>query len=243
MKYKCIIVEDEPLAQDILQKYIAAFSSLQLVGCFDNASAALSYLNENTIDIVLLDINMPELSGIEFLKILKVKPQIILTTAYAEHALEGYEYAVCDYLLKPIRYERFLKAINVAIERIGRKDNHPAAMPLHLPANDHLFIKEENNVHKVDFQSILYIEAMGNYLKIHSSDRKTIITRATISSIESQLPTSAFLRVHKSYIVSMTAITRITQGLLFIENESIPIGATFKQEVMKKIKAIGIQLK
>ena len=239
MKYKCIIVEDEPLAQDILKKYIAAFSSLQLCESFDNASAALSYLNENVIDIVLLDINMPELSGIEFLKILKVKPQIILTTAYAEHALEGYEYAVCDYLLKPIRYERFLKAINVAIERIGRKDDSFAELTLHPPAADHLFIKEENNIHKVDFQSINYIEAMGNYLRIFS-DRKTIITRGTISSIESQLPIPLFLRVHKSYIVSLRAITRIAQGFLFVDNVSIPIGATYKQEVMKKIRAIGI---
>lgn len=243
MKYKCIIVEDEPLAQDILQKYIAAYSLLQLVECFDNASAALSYLNENTVDIVLLDINMPELSGIEFLKILKVKPQIIFTTAYAEYALEGYEYAVSDYLLKPIRYERFLKAINIAIERIGTKALASAAPPLIPPATDHLFIKEENNIHKVDFQSILYVEAMGNYLKIFSTGRKPIITRGTISSIESQLPISLFLRVHKSYIVSLNAITKIAQGLLYVDQVSIPIGATYKQEVIKKLKAIGIQFK
>lgn len=237
MRYSCIIVEDEILAQDILVKYINAFSSLQFLHVFDNASEALAYLNDHTVDIIFLDINMPELSGIKFLKLAKGKPQIILTTAYSEYALEGYEYAVCDYLLKPIRYERFLKAVNIAIERIGK----PAIENLHsndqLP--DHMFIKEDQQVHKINFDSLLYIQGMGNYLKVFLADKKIIITRTTIIEIEEQLPVNLFLRIHKSYIISMKSIGKISFGQIDIDGKLIPIGATYKQEVMKKIKAIG----
>ncbi|HEX5024940.1 MAG TPA: LytTR family DNA-binding domain-containing protein [Agriterribacter sp.] len=230
MKYSCIIVEDELLAQNVMEKYIQAFSVLNLVRAFSNASEALAYLNENHVDIVFLDINMPELSGIEFLKIMKGKPQVILTTAYPEYALEGYEYAVCDYLLKPIRYERFLKAVNTAIERIGKP------VVTRQPAADHIFVKEDQQVYKIDFASVLYIQGMGNYLKFYLTGKKPIITRHTIAEIEEQLPEQLFLRVHKSYIVSLNAITKMAYGQLYINHVEIPIGVTYKQGVMKKIK-------
>ncbi|MEO8771764.1 MAG: LytTR family DNA-binding domain-containing protein [Ferruginibacter sp.] len=238
MRYSCIIVEDEVLAQDILVKYIHAFSSLQLVQTFGNASEALAYLNDNTVDIIFLDINMPELSGIEFLKLVKGKPQIIITTAYSEYALEGYEYAVCDYLLKPIRYERFLKAVNIAIERIGKHVVQNLSSNEQLPG--HLFIKEDQQVHKISFDNLLYIQGMGNYLKVFLADKKVIVTRTTIIEIEEQLPANLFSRVHKSFIVSLKAISKISFGQIDIDAVLIPIGATYKQEVMKKIKAVGI---
>jgi two-component system LytT family response regulator len=238
MKHSCIIVEDEILAQDILVKYIHAFSSLQLVKTFSNASEALSFLNDHTVDIIFLDINMPELSGIEFLKLLKRKQQVILTTAYSRYAMEGYEYAVCDYLLKPIRYERFLKAVNTAIERIAK----PVIDELLIndATQSHLFIKEDQQVHKINFDELLFIQGMGNYLKLFLADKKLIITRTTIIEIEEQLPQHLFLRVHKSYIVSLKAIGKIAHAQIDIDGTLIPIGATYKQEVMKKIKTIGL---
>lgn len=239
MTYSCIIVEDEVLAQDILVKYIHAFSSLQLVKIFSNASEALSFLNDRTVDIIFLDINMPELSGIEFLKLLKRKQQVILTTAYSEYALEGYEYAVCDYLLKPIRYERFLKAVNIAIERISKPVVENVLV--NEPVQDHLFIKEDQQVHKINFDNLLYIQGMGNYLKIFLDDKKVIVTRTTIIEIEEQLPQHLFFRVHKSYIVSLKAIGKISHAQIDIDGTLIPIGATYKQEVMKKIKTVGVK--
>ncbi len=221
MRYSCIIVEDEVLAQDILVKYINAFSSLQLVHVFGNSSEALAYLNDNTIDIIFLDINMPELSGIEFLKLSKGKQQVIITTAYSEYALEGYEYAVCDYLLKPIRYERFLKAVNIAIVRIGKPAVENLSSTKQLPG--YLFIKEDQQVHKIDFDNLLYIQGMGNYLKVFLADKKVIITRTTIIEIEEQLPGNLFLRIHKSYIVSLKTINKISFEQINIDGVHIPL--------------------
>lgn len=238
MKYSCIIVEDEILAQDVLEKYINAFSSLSLIKSFGNASEALAYLNDQSIDIIFLDVNMPELSGIDFLKILENKPQVILTTAYSEYALQGYEYSICDYLLKPIRYERFLKAVNVAIERIEKRG--PDQQTVKHTLTDHIFIKENQQVHKIGFDAMLFIQAMGNYLKIFLKNKRVIVTRATINEIEKQLPGELFLRVHKSYIISLNAINKISGSLVYIDGDTIRIGTTYKQEVMKRIKELGI---
>ncbi len=235
MALKCLIVEDEKLAQDVLIKYISLIPSLQLVHCSSSGSDAISYLHTNNIDLIFLDINMPELSGIEFLKTLLNPPHVIITTAYSEYALEGYEYSVCDYLLKPIRYERFIKAINKVID-LDKQSTIPSLNQSLTPTIDYLFIKEDNLVQKIFFKDLLYVQAFGNYLKIFFKENKTIVTRSTLTDIESQLPGNLFLRVHKSFIVAINSIDKISYNQIHIKETAIPIGTTYKQEVLKKIK-------
>ncbi|MBC7864542.1 MAG: response regulator transcription factor [Bacteroidia bacterium] len=235
MQLRCLIVEDEKLAQDVLKKYISLIPTLQLMQCCNNASEAISYLHSNTIDLIFLDINMPELNGIDFLKTLQNPPHIIITTAYSEFALDGYEYSVCDYLLKPIRYERFVKAINKVTER--NKQLSSAENPIQpVSIADHFFLKEDSTTHKILFTDLLYLQAFGNYLKVFIRDSKTVVTRATLTEIETQLPETLFLRVHKSYIVAMNAINKIQYNQIFIGENVIPVGTTFKHEVLKRVK-------
>ena len=235
MQLKCLIVEDEKLAQDVLKKYISLIPSLQLIKSCNNASEAIAYLHSNKVDLIFLDINMPELSGIEFLKTLQNPPHVIITTAYSEYALEGYEYSVCDYLLKPIRYERFLKAINKVID-LEKKQAFELTDKKTEEVNEFIFIKEENTVHKIFHKNLLFIQAFGNYLKIFTSDGKMIVARITLTEVESQLPSSLFLRVHKSYIVAIQAIEKIKQNEIYMNGKILPLGATYKQEVLKKVR-------
>lgn len=238
MLIKCIIVEDEKLAQDVLQKYIALIPTLQLVNVCSSASEAISFLHSNTVDLIFLDINMPELNGIDFLKTLQHPPHIIITTAYSEFALEGYEYSVCDYLLKPIRYERFIKAVNVVMERNNNKKQLDEN--LNSSANetlDYIFIKEDYIMHKIFFNDLIFIQAYGNYLKIYTTYNKTIVARVTLTEVESQLPNDLFLRVHKSYLVNIKSIDKIHHNDIYIQDKIIPLGTTYKQEVLKKIKS------
>lgn len=234
---KCIIVEDEKLAQDVLQKYISLIPTLQLVAVCSSASEAITYLHTNTVDLIFLDINMPELNGIDFLKTLQHPPNIIITTAYSEFAIEGYEYSVCDYLLKPIRYERFVKAINVVIERSTNKNKTDKSLDTALDeTNDFIFIKEDHIIHKVFFNDLMYIQAYGNYLKIFTTSDKTIVARVTLTEVESQLPNHLFLRVHKSYLVGIKSIDKIHHNEIYIQDKIISLGMTYKQDVLKKIK-------
>ena len=234
---KCIIVEDEKLAQDVLKNYIGHIPSLKLLNCFNNSSSAFSYIHSNDVDLIFLDINMPQLSGIDFLKTLPKQYQVIITTAYSEHALEGYEYSVCDYLLKPIRYERFLKAINKVLELNKRQDKliTNGDTP---NTEDHIFIKEDHVVHKIFFKDLLYVEAFGNYIKIYTRGPKPILARATLTEMELQLPSDLFLRVHKSYIVGIHQVDKIETNDLVIAAKKIPFGATYRQETRKKFRSL-----
>lgn len=231
MKLKCIIVEDETPAQEVLKQYIASVSSLELTGAFFSASDAIAYLHENQADLIFLDINMPVLSGIEFLRVLHNPPAVIITTAYASYALEGYEYDVADYLLKPIRYERFLKAVNKVI---GGSNRTPPAQPEPAETVTYLFIREDHTVHKIEFSTLQYVQAMGNYLRIFVQGQKPIITRSTLADIAAQLPEDRFLRIHKSYIVALSGIEKITYNQVHVAGTVIPIGTTYRQEVLKK---------
>lgn len=237
MSLKCLIVEDEKLAQDVLLKYISLIPSLELVQCCSSASEAISFLHITAIDLIFLDINMPELNGIEFLKTLQNPPHIIITTAYSEYALEGYEYSVCDYLLKPIRYERFLKAINKVMDLEKQISSSVVHQPA-IPDNDCLFIKQDHLIKKIFFKDLLYVQAFGNYLKLFINESKTIVTRATLTDIASQLPDNLFLRVHKSYIVAINSIDKISYNQIHIKESTISIGTTYRQEVLKKIKVL-----
>jgi len=229
MKIKCIVVDDEPLAQRILEKYIAALSSLELVKKCNNALEAMSFLHQHQVDLMFLDIKMPELTGIEFLKTLTHPPQIIITTAYSEYALEGYEYSVTDYLLKPFSFERFLKAVNKVMVKTG-EIRHIPSTPNDATVNDFIFLKADKISHKILFSEIRYIEGCGNYIKVFTTN-KMLMVAETMTALEKKLPPKSFLRTHKSYIVSITKIDQIEGNMIRVGNKSIPIGKMYKMRV------------
>lgn len=228
MKIKCIVVDDEPLAQRVLEKYISSLSSLELLKKCNNALEAMSFLHQNEVDLMFLDIKMPELTGIEFLKILTHPPQIIITTAYSEYALEGYEYSVTDYLLKPFSYKRFLKAVNKVIDK--KIENNSILPASREPADDFIFLKADKIDHKILFSEIKYIEGYGNYIKVFTNN-KMLMVAETMTTIEKNLPTEIFVRTHKSFIVSIKKIDQIEGNIIRIGKSIIPIGNFYKRHV------------
>jgi len=227
-RYKCIIIEDEPLAQNILKKYIADHPSLELVSICSNALEAQTILSQQTIQLIFLDINLPKLSGINFIKTLLHSPLIIFTTAYPEFAVEGFELNAIDYLLKPFSFERFLKAVNKALEKLN--------VPVTQNNSESLFVflKVDKKIHKVDLDSIFYIEAIGDYMKVVTSTGQLIINE-TMKKLQESLPANFFIRVHKSFIISRNKINFIEGNFVQVEDKSIPIGATYRNEVLAAI--------
>ena len=234
MELKCLIVDDEVLAQDVIEKYIANIPTLKLVGKCDNAVEAISFLHNNAVDLLFLDLNMPELSGLEMLKTLTNPPKVILTTAYSEYALESYEYGVVDYLLKPIKLERFIKAVNKVVEQfnipIEPDENHVKQQ------NQSIFLKEDQVTYQLNLNDILFIEAYGNYLKVHTKE-KVYVTRDTMHDMENKLPEEMFLRVHKSYIVSLSNIDSVSGNRVYINKQEIPVGEMYKLALKQKIES------
>jgi DNA-binding LytR/AlgR family response regulator len=228
-KAKVLIVDDEPLAQKVLQRFISLVDSLELVGLCSNAIEASNALRNQPVDI-----RMPELSGLDLLKIIKNPPKVILTTAYAEHALEGYEFGVIDYLVKPIAFDRFLRAINKVVPTL--QANTPPLMPTPvLKLSNYLFVKSDRKIYKIDYPEIKYVEAFGNYVKIHTT-HKIVLAQETLTNLEKSLPAEHFLRIHKSYIVSIHFINLVDGNSLFVENVELPIGQLYKQRVYEMLK-------
>lgn len=235
----CIVVDDEPLAKDLIKSYILKTNNLNLLQCFTNPFKALNFLLNNKVDLIMLDINMPELNGIQLLKSLPYQPLVIFTTAYSEYGAESYEYSAIDYLLKPFKYDRFMRAINklpknndhLLIDLNGEKSSN---------CQDILFVKSGTQLHKIQLDQIRYIEAKGNYIYIHLT-HKNIMTLASMNDILKQLPESGFLRIHKSYIVSMKHIDIIEKHQLFIKETAIPIGVTFREFFHQKIVQLGYE--
>lgn len=228
-RYKCIIIEDEPLAQNILKKYIADHPSLELVAICPDALEAQSILTQQNIHLIFLDINLPKLSGINFIKTLIHPPLVIFTTAYPEFAVEGFELNAIDYLLKPFSFERFIKAVNKVIEKLNASlQNNIAA------SNPFIFLKADKKNHKIDLESIQYIEAIGDYMKV-VTDSVQLIINETMKKMQEELPAHLFIRVHKSFIISRNRIKYIEGNYVQIEDKSIPIGATYKNEVLASI--------
>jgi len=231
MKLKCIIIDDEPIARKVLQEFIEEIDYLELLGQAESPLKAISLLNENDIDIVFLDINMPKINGIDFLKNSRLKAKIIMTTAYAEYAVEAYGLDVLDYLVKPIAFERFLKACNKAKEA----GKIMTITPDHSgKANDHFFIKCNNQIEKVFYDDLVYAEAMLNYVMLYTNSKKMMVY-VTIKSLEEQLPASVFLKVHKSFIVNINKIKSIEGNILDIGNEKITISQSLQQKVISEI--------
>jgi DNA-binding LytR/AlgR family response regulator len=228
---KCLIVDDEPPAREIIRTYIEQVSSLQLAGECANAIQAFSVLQQQSVDLIFLDIRMPQLNGNDFLKTLKNPPKIILTTAYSEYALEGYELNAIDYLMKPIPFDRFLKAVNKAYQHTEIATSLPVETEAK-QTDSFVYFRADRKMVKVTLQDIFYIESMKDYIKVFTKNG-TIITKQSISSVEAMLPEKEFIRTHRSFIVSTKHIKSYTAELIEISNTEIPIGKLFKNEVMK----------
>jgi len=233
-KFRCLIVDDEELAQDVIEQYIESMPMLEVSGKCRNAPEAIGYLFKRNVDILFLDINMPEINGLEMLRTLNNPPKVILTTAYSEFALEGYEYGVVDYLLKPIRFDRFVKAVNRAMEQLYVKEYPAIDAEQHAGEPECLFIKEDHITHNIEFSRIMFIQAYGNYLKIYTAD-KTYVVRETLHDIVRKLPEKYFIRVHKSYVVSFRKIKKIMGNVIYIDDHEIPIGNVFKSELAARL--------
>ena len=223
---KCLIVEDEPLAQNILKKYIGDHPSLELVATCTDALEAQLILNKQSIHLIFLDINLPKLSGINFLKSLLQSPLIIFTTAYPEFAVEGFELNAVDYLLKPFSFERFLKAVNKVIEKLNN-----SSLPKKEEIDAFIFFKSDKKIHKVDLESIHYIEAVGDYMKV-ITDSGQLLINETMKNLQEELPARSFIRVHKSFIISRNRIKFIEWNYIQVANKNIPIGATYRNDVL-----------
>lgn len=224
---KYLIVDDEPLAHELIEEFCSMLPHLELAKNCYNALEAMQYLNEQTVDIMFLDLNMPKLKGFDFLRTLSHPPQVIVTTAYQEFALEGYELNVADYLLKPFSFDRLVKAINKAI---GPKQER--AETVSSPSKERFFVKGDKKYHQIAIDDILYIEAYGNYTKLHLTD-EMIISHEKISEFESTLLPQKFLRVHKSFIVAKDKIKLIEGNRIKIQDHEIPIGQTYRSMVNK----------
>lgn len=233
MKLSCIIVDDEPVARKVLEEYIEDIDFLQLAAKAENPVKASALLNSHKIDLMFLDINMPRMSGIEFLRTSINLPMTIMTTAYTEYALEGFELDVIDYLVKPFSSDRFLKACTKAKEYYDLK-NKPAEIVSSAPAQDYFFVKCDGKIEKVLHDELVYVEAMLNYIVLHTENRKMIVY-LTIKGIEAQLPANLFLKIHKSTIINISKIKTIEGNAIDIGKAKVLISQNLHDTVMKLI--------
>ena len=231
MAIKCIIVDDEPLAIEIVESYVNRIDHLQLQGTFRNAVQAFAYLQEHSVDLIFLDIQMPKLSGIDFLKTLKNPPKVIFTTAFRDYAIDGFELEVIDYLLKPIPFERFLKAVAKVMHQQATATPSPQKKP-DVSTDDYVYFKVDKKMIKTKMAAVLYIESIKDYVKVRT-DEKEIITQQKISYLEESLPREQFLRIHRSFIVNIDKIDAYSATDVEIGKHSIPIGRNYKNDVMK----------
>ncbi|MBL7923082.1 MAG: response regulator transcription factor [Bacteroidia bacterium] len=225
-KYTCIIIEDEPLALEKTKDFVGKLPFLQLSASFDNALDGLAYLNSHKTDLLFLDINMDELSGIELLESTAISSQVIITTAYPEYALKGYELKITDYLLKPFTFNRFVQAVNKAIENLSRRN-------VETPP-EFIFVKTENRLEKVMLNDIVYIEGMRDYRRIHTESRR-IMTLQNFSEFEKLIPSSVVCRVHKSYMVALSKIISVERSRIKIADQLIPVSDTYKDTFFQLI--------
>jgi two-component system, LytTR family, response regulator len=237
---KCVILDDEPLAVELISTYINETDNLQLAFASTNAFEAIQYIQKNDVDIVFLDMQMPELTGIQVLKIIGTGYKVIFTTAYTDYALDGYEYNITDYLLKPISFERFTKAIEKLnqnnITHVSWDTNHGNHGNHGMRSEDgFIFIKSDNKMIKINLQEILFIEGLKDYLSIQTTTEK-LITLQNLKTFEQYLNPQQFMRVHKSYIVALNKIDTIERNRIFIDVHVIPIGDTYRDAFLKRIE-------
>lgn len=226
-----ILVDDEPLAQEIVETHISKFPNLRLIAKCNNAVEALQALKEHNIDLIFLDIQMPQISGIDFLKTLPTPPKVILTTAFSEYAMDGYDLNVVDYLLKPISFDRFAKAVNKAI---SQEQTDSEVLTSSKESADYIFVKADKKLIKIHFNDIFYIEGLKDYVILHTPTGR-IVTLQTMKSLETKLPQGLFMRVHRSYIVNLGNITIIEGNTIQINKKIIPIGKNYKETLLDMV--------
>lgn len=232
----CIIVDDEPMAREILEIHLQKIDSTHIVSSCKNAIEAFNVVSSQQIDLVFLDINMPEISGLSFAKSINKNIKVIFTTAYREYAVEGFDLKAVDYLLKPISFERLLQAVNKFLDEtitINLAENKEFLND----KSDFIFVRSDRKMVKINFNDIHYIESLGDYLKIHLPN-KIIITRETITSIEAKLPKNDFLRIHRSFIISIYKIESFTNEYIEIKDKAIPISRSYKKEVLYRLENV-----
>lgn len=231
---KVLIVDDEPLAQDVLETYIEQIPDIELAGKCNNAIEASSFLNEHEVDLILLDIQMPQLTGIEFVKSLSNPPLIVFTTAYPNYAVDGFELDAVDYLLKPISMERFLKALNKVRTHLQSSSGHDK----HDYDEDFFFVKADKKLVKVKYSDILYIEGLKDYVIIRMEEGR-VITLQTMKSLEEKLPSNKFMRIHRSYIVALDKIQALVGNMVEImekgQTKHLPVGKNYRDELLELI--------
>ncbi len=231
MKIKTIAIDDEPLALKLVEEYIAKTPFLELSGTFDNPLDAVDFLSDHEIDLILLDIQMPDLTGIEFSKTLQNSPKIIFTTAYERYAIDGFRLNAVDYLLKPFSYAEFLNAVQKAKRQIEFETEDSRALPTIETNNQFMFLKSEYKIRRIEFNNIDYIEGLKDYAKVflHGED-KPILSLTTIKSLEQKLPESQFMRVHRSFIVNLNRIETIERSRIIFGKTYIPVSDQYKEK-------------
>ncbi len=235
---RCLVVDDEELARTLLENYIGRLPHLELAGKCKDPLEAMQVLQSEPVDLLFLDIQMPGLTGVEFLRTLKSKPIVIFTTAYPDYALEGYSLDVTDYLLKPFSFERFVQAVNKASELLRLKNGKPSLSSAESQAatngKDFILVKSEHKIHRIKYDDILFIESMREYVAYYTPNGR-ILSLGSLKGLEEELPADRFIRTHKSYIVAMDKIATLEGNLLHIEKHKLPIGASYRDEVLGRI--------
>lgn len=236
---KCLVADDEPIARQILENYISELPNLELVATCKDAFEVMDVLQKETIDVLFLDINMPKLSGISLLKTLRTRPEVIITTAYPEYALEGFELSVTDYLLKPFSLERFIQAVMKVQKKHATTQEAPLPNQPTASSSETLFVKSDKKLIQLNICDINYIEAYGNYIKIHTDTM--ILTPQTLSSFMDKLPTDEFIRIHKSFAIKFKNLKSIEGNQLLLHNDTkLPIGKSYRKSILERIEATGL---
>lgn len=241
MKIRCIVVDDEALARKYLKDYISKVPFLEFVGDFNSPLKAYELLENGMVDLMFLDIQMPEITGLDFLRSLNYKPYVILTTAYKEYALEGYELDISDYLLKPFSFDRFLKAVNkvnsIILSKVKKDPALPAGGEPTSAYNqtdfheDYIIIRADRKYYKINYDDLIFIEGQKAYVTFHSEGKKNVTALASLRELEEKLPKNKFIRIHKSYIVSVKKIDALEGNMIEITGEKLPVGKSFKLKV------------
>jgi DNA-binding LytR/AlgR family response regulator len=234
-KIRCLAVDDEPPALDVLIKYISSVQSLELVGTCADGVEALNFIRQHSIDLIFLDIQMPQILGTDFLRTLKKPPKVIFTTAFRKFAVEGFELDAVDYLLKPISFERFLKAVNKVMDASLNGTLSIDTEPQKTNIENYIYLRSDRKMIKVALSDILYIESIKDYIKVIATSG-TVITKQSISSIEETLPKEMFIRIHRSYIVALNKIESYNNELVWIAKQELPISRMYRHEVGKTLK-------
>lgn len=238
MEYRCLVVDDERPALKLLMAYISKMPYLQLVATCESGLEAIGILQEQQVDILFLDIQMPDFTGLDLLRTLQHKPEVILTTAYRDYAVEGFALNATDYLIKPFSIERFLQAVNKAMGQIRLKQaegNEPLAVEDR--PDDHFFVRTNYKMERIDFVNIYYLESMREYVAIHTQDRRYVINQ-TMTNMEKELPAPGFIRIHRSYLINIAYITAINGNQVVIADKNIPIGASYRQAFFDGLRTL-----